>query len=256
MGERHAPRALDTPTQRRVTLVFAATSGINGGLVGMTGPALQSLGEATGLGNEALGRIILINRLSKFMGSFAWTAYAKRLQEGRASFSSRLLIACCVAVISVCSLWIATIRSSALVLQVALGCSGAAYGISDSAMTLLTIWANRQPSQQRTHVALLNVGFTVGALITPAVVAAAFRTGSSCYLGFYVLSATAALLVPWLVLTPQSARPLPPLLASSPKTVPIDSAYGKPTSEESAWRSPHRHDDWHDGRGALLRDRK
>ena len=202
----------------RQTLAYALCSAINGGLVGVTGPSLHALGDATGLGQAALGRVVLINRICKLVGTFAWTGYAKWVAEKRAPIPPYVLMAVCSATIVLCAASIATYRESSLVLQVALAISGAAYGFSDSAIvrtsrtlmrsqpstltrtrlltirdhtaaqTLLTIWANRHPAQQRFHIAILNVGFTLGALSMPAVIAAALSLGLDCYVGFWALS--------------------------------------------------------------------
>ena len=56
----------------------------------------------------------------------------------------------------------------------------------------MTSYIALSPSQ-RTLVALLNVAFTAGALITPAVVATALRWGSDAYAAFYVAVLIAAL---------------------------------------------------------------
>ena len=171
----------------RQTLIFAMASAVNGGFIGVTGPALHTLGKATGLGQAALGRVVFTNRFAKLLGSFLWAAYAKAAQKGRAPCSASLVLAGCSSVIAGATLCIATLRTSATALQCSLAIAGAAYGVSDSAITLLTVWANREPIVQRTHVAMLNVGFTVGALVTPAVIAGALRLGGSSYAGFYVL---------------------------------------------------------------------
>ena len=164
------------------TLIFSLGSVINGGLVGVTGPSLHTLGQRTGLGTAALGRVVLTNRIAKLVGTFAWTAYAKLVQKQSAPIAPHVLLAQCAATIALCALIIATMRESALALQFALAISGAAYGVSDSAMTLLTVWANSDPTQQRFHVAMINVGFTVGALVLPSIIALAYHYGATCYL--------------------------------------------------------------------------
>ena len=171
------------------TLMFCMGSAVNGALVGVTGPSLHALSANTGLGTAALGRVVLCNRIAKLVGTFIWTAYAKLVQEDRAPLAPRKLLASCFVTIGLCAAAIATYRASGLALQGALVLSGAAYGIADSAMTLLTVWASSVPTQQRSHVAMINVGFTVGALVTPAVIAGAYHWGASCYVAWTVLAA-------------------------------------------------------------------
>ena len=196
----------------RQTLVYTLGSAVNGGLVGVAGPSLATISEETGLGNAALGRVVLMNRLTKLLGTFVWTAYARRLQKGRGvPVQPRMILACCATLISACAICIAKLRRSSLVLHIALAIAGLCYGVADSAMTLLTVWAFRTPTQQRFHVAMLNVGFTLGALLTPTIVAVALRVGSSCYVGFYALAGLALLATPFL-LTSKAPPKAPPAM--------------------------------------------
>ena len=105
----------------RQTLIFSLASAINGGLVGVAGPSLHSLGEATGLGQAALGRVVFANRFAKLIGSFLWTAYAKAVQQGHAPCSARFVLACCNVVVAAAALAIATLRDSPGALRVGLG---------------------------------------------------------------------------------------------------------------------------------------
>ena len=132
------------------TLMFCMGSAVNGALVGVTGPSLHALSANTGLGTAALGRVVLCNRIAKLVGTFIWTAYAKLVQEDRAPLAPRKLLASCFVTIGLCAAAIATYRASGLALQGALVLSGAAYGIADSAMTLLTVWASSVPTQRET----------------------------------------------------------------------------------------------------------
>ena len=194
----------------RQTLIFALVSAVNGGFIGVTGPSLHTLGKATGLGQGSLGRIVFTNRFAKLLGSFLWAAYAKAAQKGHAPCSASFVLAGCSSVIAGATLCIATMRTSAIALQCSLAVAGAAYGVSDSAITLLTVWANREPIVQRTHVAMLNVGFTVGALVTPAVIAGALRLGGSSYAGFYVLGAFACVVSMGMLTGGATTTPPPP----------------------------------------------
>ena len=141
------------------------------------------------MGQAALGNTVMLNRVAKFAGGFVWLKFARAVQAGRAShYSARALVAACVAVLSACTLLIATVRSSSVVLQASLAVCGLAYGVADGAFVQLTVWSSREPALQRQHVAAINVGFTVGALLPPTVIAAALRAGYSTYSGFYALS--------------------------------------------------------------------
>ena len=217
------------------TLLFALASAVNGSMVGVTGPAMQALSKSTALSEAELGRVVLFNRIAKLIGSFAWTAYAKALQEGRAPSIAKPILATCSATIAAAAFAIATLRHSALVLQVALMVAGFAYGVSDSAITLLTVWSHRQPTQQRTHVAVLNVGFTCGALISPAVVAAALHLGNSCYVGFYALALCAILISPSLLIEAQPVEPPPP--EGNPPSMGARCVDGQSSSVAGNWRS-------------------
>ena len=125
--------------------------------------------QATGLGQSDLGRTVMYNRVAKLVGSFMWMTYARRVEESgaRRVASPGLFLSACALLVAVCAFLLAQLRTSQLVLQVALVLSGVAYGFTDSGMTLLTVWAQSEPTTQRTHVALLNVGFTAGAPPNP-----------------------------------------------------------------------------------------
>ena len=186
------------------TSFYVLGNSVNGGLVGAIGPSLPGIGQASGLGQAALGRLVLINRVSKMVGTLCWTQYARHLQQCKAAGTEPLVLpetvlAACMATAATCALAIASARSSSLVLHVALVLAGATYGLTDSGMTLLTMWALPKPTAQRAAVAGLNAGFTVGALLTPVVVAWSMWAGRSCYLCFYALSAlaTAAAVAVW-----------------------------------------------------------
>jgi hypothetical protein len=185
----------------RQTLVFSVASAVNGVLVGVIGPSLSQLGESTGLSEAGLARVVLTNRVSKFLGGFIWLAFANGYENGRATISPRAMLILCELTIALCALLVATCRHSTLALYIGLAGPGVAYGLADAAFVQLCVWANRFASRKRFHVALLNVGFTVGALGGPAVVGMALRHGLSPYCGFYSLSALAAFVVPLLLIT-------------------------------------------------------
>ena len=162
------------------------------------GPSLPAFQASTGLGAAGLGRLILINRLSKLVGTFAWTAYAKQLiNRGTAVPSPRLLLCMCMLMASASAAVIASpaLRDSKLALQSALAFFGVSYGFTDPAFTLLTIWSLQDSARhQRTHVGYLNAGYTLGALVTPLIVAALLSWGDgSCYPVFYIIAAAAAM---------------------------------------------------------------
>lgn len=221
------------------TLLFALASAVNGSLVGVTGPAMQTLAKSTSLGEAALGRVVFANRLAKLLGTFIWTAFAKCLQYRTASCAASSVLSCCCATVGVAALVIAFLRHSAIALQLSLAAAGFAYGVCDSAITLLTVWTVREPTQQRTHVALLNVGFTCGALVTPAVIAGALRFGGSCYVGFYALGGCALCVAPALLLEPNYITPPPPTppdAANDSTDEANDTAPGVSSTSAPGWR--------------------
>eukprot|EP00966_Prymnesium_polylepis_P279086 6447470-Prymnesium_polylepis.1 len=147
------------------TLVFSIGTAVNGGLVGCFGPCLHAIEQRTGMSQVALGRAILLNRLLKLAGTFASTLY---LQEAarrgeRLQVPPRLVLAGSTAALAVCTLMLASVRSSPTVLRFALAICGLAYGATDNAFTQLALWSAGTARDQRFHVALLNAGFTLGA---------------------------------------------------------------------------------------------
>lgn len=173
-------------------LAFFLGSAVNGGLVGAVGPSMHEIGLKTGLSSSDLGQAVMLNRVAKLVGSFLSMAYARLVEEGQTEVPPRLLLTVTSAICAACAFALATMQSNQAVLQAALCASGLAYGFSDSTMTLLTVWANRSPAQQRTQVALLNLGFTVGALLSPTVIAISLRVGGTVYAGFYAVAILAA----------------------------------------------------------------
>ena len=181
----------------RLKQVYAFTLGntINGGLVGALGPSVASFQSSTGLSQAGLARSFMINRLAKLVGTAIWAEYASRLERGYSCpFSPRTVLVSVMLLETVCSLLIVCLRSSARSLQVALAAFGLCYGLADSGFDLLTVWSETADTKAtRTHVALLNAGFTAGAILTPAVVGLAIKLGGSSYTCFLVLAALSAL---------------------------------------------------------------
>lgn len=214
------------------TLLFSIANAVNGGLVGAVGPSLPAFQMSTGLGAAGLGRLVLINRLSKLVGTFAWTAYAKQLMNrGTAVPSPRLLLCVCMLMASASAAVIASpaLRESKLALQCALGFFGVSYGFTDPGFTLLTIWSLQDSARrQRSHVGYLNAGYTLGALVTPLIVAALLAWGDGgCYPVFYVISAVAALAGVALMASPVASHagvsppPAAEKTASTPEGTPL-----------------------------------
>ena len=239
-GSRVAKMRPTRRTRLDSTLLFSVANAVNGGLVGAVGPSLPAFKAATGLGEAALGRVVLINRLSKLIGTFAWTAYAKRLEAGHKGLPPpRLLLSACLLIAAACALTIGSpaCRGSGLTLQAALSLFGASYGFTDPAFTLLTIWSLHDSArQQRTHVGYLNAGYTLGALTTPALVALSLSQGGTIYPCFYALAVLALLAgVALATLAPRDVAPPPPV----EKVLPVQVAEGAVATGRAAagvWR--------------------
>lgn len=194
------PAACDSLTRKKPKLpqVHAFTLGntLNGGLVGALGPSMATFASSTGLNNAALARTIMLNRAAKLCGTFAWAFYAERLQRGKAMLGigpQQLLVAVMFLEV-LCALTIVSFRSSSFALQAALIIFGWCYGLADSGFDLITVWSETGNAKEtRTQVAMLNAGFTAGAVLTPAVVGLALRLGGTSYACFVVLALMAAL---------------------------------------------------------------
>ena len=83
-----------------------------------------------------------------------------------------------------------------------LAVAGFVYGLTDSGMTLPTLWSTRGGAESRTHVAILNAGFTLGALLTPMVVAVSMKLGFDAWPCFASIAILAALNAAALLLVP------------------------------------------------------
>ena len=229
------------------TLLFSIANAVNGGLVGAVGPSLPAFQASTGLGAAGLGRLVLLNRCSKLLGTFAWTAYAKQLiNRGTAVPSPRLLLCMCMLMASASAAVIASpaLRDSKLALQSALGFFGVSYGFTDPGFTLLTIWSLQDSARhQRTHVGYLNAGYTLGALVTPLIVAALLSWGDgSCYPVFYIISAVAAMAGLALMASPVASHEgvSPPAAAektaSTPEGTPLQAKDRAAAAATDPWR--------------------
>jgi len=160
--------------------VYCAVMVINGGIIGAFGPALHAFARATGLSHAALGTGVLQNRLAKLVGAVFWGVYADRLQlnEGKGTplaikphtvLAASLLLTAAASCVIGCT-------TSGLSFQLAMTTAGFCYGVTDSAMQLLVLWTwQHDANRQRTNVALANAMFTVGAFLSPMLVAASLH---------------------------------------------------------------------------------
>ena len=207
-GRRLSPSPTSGPSPQLFrTAVFTLGNAVNGGFVGAIGPSMFALEAATGLQPAALGRAVLQNRAAKVLGTLVWTHYARRLENDQARVPPKRLLALLSVVAGACALAIArlpriTRLPRSLVLQLVLAVAGFVYGLTDSGMTLLTLWSTRGGAESRTHVAILNAGFTLGALLTPMVVAVSMKLGFDAWPCFASIAILAALNAAALLLVP------------------------------------------------------
>ena len=195
-------------------LAFCLVYGVNGGFVGSVGPSLLQLKASTGLGEASIGLAVMVNRMTKLAGVFAWTAFARRVQAGKAPLAgARILIGISMMVATLCASGLYYARSSGAALQTSLAVAGLCYGISDTALTQLTMWTHPTSREQRTQIALLNAAFTVGCALAPAVIALSLRLGGSCYASFGALSLLSAIAAVVLFATPLAIDEVPPPLS-------------------------------------------
>ena len=203
--------------ERLLTVVYFCVMAINGGMIGAFGPSLQMLERATGLTEYEVGKFVMQNRLSKLAGTIAWCLYAGYLQgeqqrgrTDRGKLTHQLMVLLMGAT-AVFSLIIGNLASRSG-LQMSLICWGFVYGLGDSGVTSLTLWRwAHDDRRRRFDVALLNSGFTVGALITPVLVAASLRYGGGRWT-FDVIAAAAVGVCAMLPMLPDA--PMPPLSMS------------------------------------------
>jgi sugar phosphate permease len=163
---------------------------INGGVIGAFGPSLECFQRATGLSQGALGSSVLQNRLAKLAGTLVWAYYASFLQALQAEglgdsvlLSPHLAMAVGL-LLTAGSCAVIGFTSSGGVLQAMMLVSGFAYGFTDSAANLLILWLwHGQQRRQRTAVAAINAFFTIGAFVTPMLVAASLHYLSDAVAG-------------------------------------------------------------------------
>lgn len=206
-------RNLSRSRDRLLSAAYFGVMAINGGMIGAFGPSLQMLERATGLTEYEVGKFVMQNRVSKLVGTLAWCGYAKLVQDERRLGRMRgklthQLMACMLATTALFSLVIGNLASSGTALQFSLICWGFVYGVTDSGVTSLTLWRwAHDDRRRRFDVALLNSGFTVGALITPVLVAASLRYGGGRWT-FDVIAAAAVGLCALFPYLPNASVPL------------------------------------------------
>ena len=221
-----------------MTALYFLVMVVNGALIGALGPSLEPIGRAVGVQDAVLARYVLFNRLCKLAGTLVWCAYARKLQQPfgvahpHATFAGLMLVTAASAI----ALGAAT---RAISVQVALLAWGVAYGITDSGVnsaspkvkraharsahvliaacimrvcwivdTALTVWRwSHDNRRRRIDVALLNAGFTVGALLGPSLVVASLRYGGGRW-AFHAISGLALITCAYLAIQPPMSLPV------------------------------------------------
>lgn len=193
-----------------VTVSYCFIMIINGGGCGAFGPSLEAFERTTGLSQAVLGGAVMQNRLAKLAGTVVWGYFASRIQRQRPGEAlllpqhflmalSLLISAGCSAVSAFCPGHYPRLRMpphpprlsalrvrdwsqvlgytrSGTTLQLMMVLSGFAYGITDSGANLLILWVwHHDTSRQRVNVAVLNAMFTIGAFVTPMLIAASMH---------------------------------------------------------------------------------
>ena len=183
---------------------------INGGVIGALGPSLEPIGRSCHINDTVLGQLILQNRICKFVGNLIWCAYANRLQRPDGGMGRpHSVFAGLMLVTSSAAIALGTAEKKATV-QVALIAWGIAYGITDAGVTSLTVWRwAHDDRRRRIHLAVLNAGFTVGALVGPAIVAISLRYGGGRW-AFHFIAFVAVLACALLGWQPGLALPVTP----------------------------------------------
>jgi len=158
-----------------LTILYFWVSAINGSLIGALGPSLAMISRNTGLNDGALGRYVLQNRLCKFAGTLIWCAYSHQLQRRGTPGRPHALFSVLMLVSGLSAVVIGT-ATDPFMLQLGLLSWGIAYGVTDSGITSLTVWRWEHESRRRRFdLALINAGFTVGALLAPTMLAASLK---------------------------------------------------------------------------------
>ena len=176
--------------------VYFGMFAVNGAIVAALGPSVEALERATGLGDRAIGNCVLQNRLAKLAGAtlFGWYAQRASRSRGREAYTERLdgtlerapaaswrphaILAAMMVLSAACSGALAFAALGALGLQLTFVLSGLSYGVSDTGASMLTLWRwAPDVRMQRVDIAMLNAGFTIGASVSPALVALSLRLG-------------------------------------------------------------------------------
>lgn len=196
----------DVKSMCSLTAIYFLVMVVNGGLIGALGPSLEPIGRATGLHDAALARLVLQNRLCKFVGNLIWCSFARRLQQSRGVGRPHALFGGLMLVTTSSAITIGyTTQSTSL--QLALWTWGLAYGITDAGVTTLTVWRwGDDNRRRRIDVSVLNAGFTVGALLAPTLVVASLRFGVGRW-AFYAIAGIS--LITAFLLGLQRPMPLP-----------------------------------------------
>ena len=193
-GSTHLGSLPSVPSGLFLSATYWTIYAINGGMVGAFGPCLEALQRSTGLGEAELGAMVMQNRVAKVCGVLLWTAYARSMRESRWLPRPHTLVALSAVCMALSSAAIANMSDSVVAVRSALIVAGVSYGLCDSAVVLLTLWRFRDDErEQRTAVAVLNATFTVGALLTPMLVADSLRKGGSGRTAYDALSVGALL---------------------------------------------------------------
>ncbi|KAL1527202.1 hypothetical protein AB1Y20_015881 [Prymnesium parvum] len=194
----HSRRSEPAPAPSlRLSLVYWGVYAVNGGIVGALGPSLEAFERSTGLTEAAMGQMIMQNRLAKVVGVGLWTLYTKHCYaKGRACVGTpHVMLSLALLMSSLCNAVIAHMSHHEAAIRLALVLAGVTYGITDTGIVLLTLWRyNHSDRQQRTAVAMLNAAFTVGALLTPVLVAASLKRTGDARIAFDAICGVALLL--------------------------------------------------------------
>ena len=149
------------------TAVFTLGNAVNGGFVGAIGPPMFALEAATGLQPAALGRAVLQNRAAKVLGTLVWTHYARRLENDQRAPPKRLWRSCPSSPAR--ARWrLRGCRASRACREARAPARARGRGLRVRADRLRhdaadAVVRTRGGAESRTHVAILNAGFTLGA---------------------------------------------------------------------------------------------
>jgi len=179
------------------TALYCTVMCINGGMIGAFGPSLECFQRSTGLGQGSLGTSVLQNRLAKLVGTVLWAWYATVIHSGkRIRLDAHVALAMNL-VLTAMGCAVLGFTTSGFKLQVVMVLSGFAYGVTDSACAQLTLWVWEDDARwQRGCVALINACFTLGAFVTPMLVAFSLHyLNDTVWPAFHILSLCAIISV-------------------------------------------------------------